>query len=205
MPLNWLDDTETRNLPGSWVLGCVPASASARDFDLTNITAGTLYHYVKNPQTYRCPADRTKVSVGHGKQTPVIRSYSTLSALNSKGGYYNTTIVPSPWLKCDKFDLIQYPSAVWGFIEPSGPFHDIAGWDFIIAEAPNMTDWAGMPTDRHSSGCNLSFLDGRVQFRKWKAPKENRVIGGGHFGGTPIAPGGDREDFDWLFRGHPRN
>jgi prepilin-type N-terminal cleavage/methylation domain-containing protein/prepilin-type processing-associated H-X9-DG protein len=204
MPLNLVDDAGARNLPGSWALGSVPTKT--RDLDLTNLTSGTLYPYLRNTPVYRCPADQTKVSVGGGKQAPVIRSYSALSALNSKGAYYDSTIAPWPWLECDKVSLIQNPgpSAVWVFIEPFGPSHGIAGWDFIIAEAPHMTDWGDMPTDRHNSGCNLSFIDGHVQFHKWKAPKEKHVISSGGFGGVPIAPGGDRDDFNWLFQGHPR-
>jgi prepilin-type N-terminal cleavage/methylation domain-containing protein/prepilin-type processing-associated H-X9-DG protein len=209
MPLNWIPNGAgaggiLRNLPGSWVLGS--AGGNGTDLDLTNITAGTLYSYVGNTRVYRCPADQTKVAVGNGKQAGVIRSFATLSALNSKGWYYDSTLAPAPWLECDKLSVIQTPgpSEVWVFIEPSGPSHGIAGWDFIIAEAPNMTDWADLPTDRHNSGCNVSFVDGHVLSRKWKAPKEKHPLGGGGEGGTPIAKGGDRDDFNWLFEGHPR-
>ena len=205
MPLNWIYDAPVggfdRNRPGSWVLG---NAGKATDLDLTNIMAGTLYSYVGNARVYRCPADQTKVAIGNGKQAGVIRSYSALSALNSKGSYYDTTIAPEPWLECEKLSVIQAPgpSAVWVFTEPNGPSHGIAGWDFIIAEAPNFTSWADLPTDRHNSGCNLSFVDGHVLPRKWKAPKEKRAFGGGSMGGTPIAQGGDRDDFNWLFEGH---
>jgi prepilin-type N-terminal cleavage/methylation domain-containing protein/prepilin-type processing-associated H-X9-DG protein len=206
MPLNLIynDGGNARNRPGSWVLGSTPGTAT--DLDLTNITAGTLYPYLGSTKVYRCPADQTKRALGNGKRAGVIRSYATLSALNSQGWYYDSTLAPQPWLECEKLSAIQTPgpSTVWAFIEPNGPSHGIAGWDFIIAEAPNFTSWGDLPTDRHGSGCNLSFVDGHVLFRKWKAPKENRAIGGGAFGGTSFARSGDRDDFNWLFEGHPR-
>ena len=169
------------------------------------LTAGTLYPYLGSTGVYRCPSDQTKVPIGQGKQASVIRSYATLYALNSTGGYYDTTVIRAPWFKCEKLAaiLIPGPSAVWAFAEPTGGTHDVAGWDFIIGEAPHITDWAAMPTDRHSAGCNLTFLDGHVLFHKWKAPKEKHAIGG-RLNGTQIAEGGDRDDFTWLFEGHPR-
>src|SRR6185436_502282 len=58
MPLNWIFDSGgfARNLPGSWVLG-----NAAVDSNLTNLTAGTLYPYLKSPRVYLCPGDQGKV------------------------------------------------------------------------------------------------------------------------------------------------
>lgn len=196
MPLNWITGGNvTRSLPGSWVLG-----NAGVDVDLTNITSGTLYPYVPSPRSYRCPADQTKVDTGVGKKVPVIRSYATLSALNSKGSYYSTT-APWPYLECEKLSAIHNPgpAEAWVFIEPSEASHDAAGWDFIIAEAPNFAHWAHLPTDRHSRSCNLSFMDGHVQPYRWKAAKEKRPVV------ASILAGADREDFNRLIAGHPRN
>jgi prepilin-type N-terminal cleavage/methylation domain-containing protein/prepilin-type processing-associated H-X9-DG protein len=208
MPLNWIYDQPDsdgflRNRPGSWVLG--NAGGNARDLDRTNLTSGTLYPYVGSTLVYRCPGDRTQIASANGKRFPVIRSYQTLSALNSEGFYYNTTPIPQPWFKPQKLSTIQYPSPseVWVFIEPNALSHDIAGWDFIISEAPNFTDWAYLPSDRHNGGCNLSFVDGHVQSHRWKFPKETHAMNNGNYNGTAIASAADREDLYWLFQGHP--
>lgn len=203
MPLNWIVDSGgfRRNRPGSWVLG-----NAGVDVDLTNLTSGTLYQYLSSTRVYRCAADRTTVATAKANPAPVIRSYATAGALNAKGSYYDGNFEPWPYLGCEKLADIRAPgpAEVWVFIEPNAPSHDHAGWDFIIIQAPNITSWGHLPTDRHRSGCNLSFVDGHVAFRKWKAPKEKRPFGGGAFDGTPVTPGGDQEDCDWLLAGHPR-
>src|SRR5689334_17225777 len=129
LPLNWIttDGGVTRSLPGSWVLG-----NAALDVDLTNITSGTLYPYVPNPRSYRCPADQTKADTAVVKKVPVIRSYATLSAFNSKGAYY-ATIAPWPYLECDKLSAFHNPGPgdAWVFIDPNQASHEGAGWDFI--------------------------------------------------------------------------
>ncbi|MBI2929156.1 MAG: DUF1559 domain-containing protein [Verrucomicrobia bacterium] len=203
MPLNWIFDAGgvVRNRPGSWVLG-----NAGVDVDLTNLTWGTLYPYASSTRVYRCASDRTTVASAKANKAPVIRSYATAGALNSKGLYHGTTILPWPYLEYERLADIRTPgpAQVWVFIEPNAPSHDYAGWDFVISQAPDITTWGHLPTDRHRSGCNLSFVDGHVAFRKWKAPKEKRRFGGGDFGLTPVNPGGDKEDCNWLLAGHPR-
>ncbi len=195
MPLNWADDNYYRSLPGSWVLG-----NSSVDVDLTNITSGTLFQYISNPRSYLCPADQTKAQVGNGQKSPVIRSYARIGALHSKGGPYDSTIVPPPYLLTGTQKLSALsapgPSKIWVFIEPNEDSHHHAGWDFLITEIPNV-NWGHMPTDRHAQGCNLSFVDGHCERYPWKAPKEGRP------GLEPIRAGGDRDDFNRLIAGYP--
>jgi prepilin-type processing-associated H-X9-DG protein/prepilin-type N-terminal cleavage/methylation domain-containing protein len=201
MPWNLIASTRSgyaRNVLGSWVLGSAWSEAEP-----TNITSGTLYQYVGSARTYLCPADPAKTVPDAGRPVPVNRSYATQSSLHSHGAYFNSTFWPAPYMQfsdCVKLSAIQTPgpAQVWGFIEPSAAGHDIASWDFLV-DALNVL-WAHQPTDRHSSGCNLSFLDGHVEHRRWKAPHEMR-------GGQPdkIQPGGDREDYNRLLAGVPRN
>ena len=193
MPLNQIDDSSNRSLPGSWVLG-----SSGLDVALTNITTGTLFSYVRSPRAYLCPSDQTKVPAGNGGKVPVVRSYARFGPLNSKGGYYTKTIVPPPYLdEVEKVSAIfsPGPSQVWVFIEPAENSHEHGGWDFWITQNEH---WGHLPTDRHGQGCNLSFLDGHVERYWWKAPKEGRL------GGDLIQPGGDRADFNRLIAGYPR-
>jgi prepilin-type N-terminal cleavage/methylation domain-containing protein/prepilin-type processing-associated H-X9-DG protein len=193
MPLNRINDSSDRSLPGSWVLG-----HSGVDVNLTNLQSGTLFPYIPSVASYLCPADQTKAQVGNGQKAPVIRSYARSGALHSKGGYYSTTIVPPPYLPSgtEKLSALSAPgpSQIWVFIEPTESEHHHGGWDFWIVQNAS---WGHMPTDRHAQGCNLSFVDGHCERYRWKAPKEGRQD-------NTINAGGDRDDYNRLIAGYPR-
>jgi prepilin-type N-terminal cleavage/methylation domain-containing protein/prepilin-type processing-associated H-X9-DG protein len=199
MPHTWLEGAAPhyRGRPGSWVLG-----NSFLDVSPTNLQAGTLFPYLEVTGVYRCPSDRTLTNPENGKRFPVNRSYTVNATLNAKGGMI-VPIPPRPFVHLEKLSwmVTPPPSRVWVFTE-SMPFTDMPG-DPVLAllthhSLPH-TMWGDIPTDRHSQGCNLSFADGHVEFRRWKAPKESRG-GDTHL----IQPGGDAEDHAWLQDGLPR-
>jgi prepilin-type N-terminal cleavage/methylation domain-containing protein/prepilin-type processing-associated H-X9-DG protein len=192
MPLNKIDNTSFRSLPGSWVLGNCSV-----DVDLTNLQAGTIFPYCSSVAAYRCPSDLTKAPGVGGQKVPVIRSYARHGCLNSIGGYYSDTQPPPPYLGgVEKLSslLKPGPSKTWVFIEGNEASHAHGGWDFVITLS---SVWGDLPTDRHAQGCNLSFVDGHVEFYRWKVPEEKRP----NF--DPIAPGGDRDDYNRLLAGFP--
>jgi prepilin-type N-terminal cleavage/methylation domain-containing protein/prepilin-type processing-associated H-X9-DG protein len=195
MPLTWIDPTGWYGLPGSWVLG------NARlDADITNIISGTLYPYVRNVRSYFCPTDPAKTE--RGVPVPVTRSYDTQSSLHSKGGPYAGTIWPDPFMQyedCIKLSSVRIPSPaqVWGFIEPSAAGHEYGSWDFQVDHL-NVW-WVHHPSDRHSSGCNLTFLDGHAERYRWKEAHEHR----GPYP-NPILNDRDHDDYNRLLAGVPR-
>jgi prepilin-type processing-associated H-X9-DG protein/prepilin-type N-terminal cleavage/methylation domain-containing protein len=194
MPLNDVN-TEGNDVLGSWVLGNAGLQA-----DLSNLTNGTLYPYVGNVRSYRCPTDFAKTAGG----VPVTRSYAIQVSLHSIGIVAAFTW-PAPYMQfadCVKVaSLVQPgPARTWTFIEPSAASHDYGSWDFYVLGL-NQT-WAHQPSDRHSSGCNLSFADGHVERYGWKAPHEGR-------GTTPVPVGSvgganDHDDYRRLLDGAPR-
>ena len=191
MPLNQVDSTGN-DLPGSWVLGNAGSQA-----DLTNITSGTLFDYVKNVGTYRCPTDPAKTT----GRLPVTRSYATQNSLHSSGVFLSVTW-PAPFMQfrdCVKLSAIHLPgpSQVWGFIEPSAASHDYGSWDFYVDDLHHT--WAHQPTDRHSLGGNLSFLDGHSEHYRWKTLHERRGAVP-----EPVMGAGDANDYERLLEGAPR-
>jgi prepilin-type N-terminal cleavage/methylation domain-containing protein/prepilin-type processing-associated H-X9-DG protein len=194
MPLNNINSVGPGyDLPGSWVLGNAGVNTNVAD-----ITSGTLYPYVRNVRTYLCPIDPAKTA--GAVPAPVIRSYAVQSSLHSKG-FYDTTPWPDPFMQytnCVKLSAIRVPgpTQVWSFIEESAAGHDYSSWDFYVAALNQM--WAHQPTDRHSFGCNLTFLDGHGERYHWKAPHEQR--------GTVQAIRGsaDFDDYSRLLAGVPR-
>jgi prepilin-type processing-associated H-X9-DG protein len=195
MPLNSLERTGTYDLPGSWVLDNARLQAN-----LANITNGTLYPYVQNVQTYVCPTDPAKTQ--GVLPVPVTRSYATQCSLHSTGYPFDFTPWPAPYLQfrdCIKLSAIRVPGPahVWGFIEPSAAGHDYASWDFYVTALNQW--WAHQPTDRHSFGCNLTFLDGHGEPYHWKAAHEQRGLYA-----QPILNGADHDDYSRLLDGAPR-
>jgi prepilin-type processing-associated H-X9-DG protein len=194
MPVNNVNNVAPGyDLPGSWVLG-----NAGVETNLTNITYGTLYPYVRNVRTYLCPTDPAKTA--GAVPEPVTRSYAVQSSLHSTGAY-DSVIWPAPFMQyadCVKLSSVHIPSPtqVWCFIEESAAGHDYAGWDFYVTSLYKM--WAHQPTDRHSFGCNLTFLDGHGERYHWKAAHEQRP------GLGPVLPGSDLNDYSRLLAGAPR-
>ena len=60
------------------------------------------------------------------------------------------------------------------------------------------TDWEHQPSARHDRGDNLSFIDGHVEYHRWKWPKQFLQFG------QPTANKLDQEDFDYLRESRPR-
>jgi len=137
-----------------------------RDTNTANIQAGLIYPSVGFPAVYHCPSD--------------VSTY--------------------PWQQL-KLSTIHRPSpsGVFGFIDEqeqsidAGPFLcEQPAW--VSGRAENSVDWYwySLPSDRHSQGCNLSFLDGHVEHWQWKARKL--------YNGFPSLSesGGDRTDLTRL-------
>lgn len=178
---------DVENLAGSWVVG-----NAKRDTNSANIEAGVIFKSVGSPGVYHCPADK---SVVVGSSLTRVRSYSLDGALNSSYAANGSDWVPQtyPWAVV-KFSTLQHPSpsGVFGFIDEQEQSID-AGL-FIIEQGRSMgwdatqDNWLSLPADRHSQGCNLSFLDGHVEHWSWKAPKVYKGFG------FPATTGGDLAD-----------
>jgi prepilin-type N-terminal cleavage/methylation domain-containing protein len=137
----------------SWVTG-----NAGLDTDPTTITSGSIYPYVKNIQAYKCPADHGMVL---GMTVPTLRSYSL------------SCFMGGPQADTDNFGVkpvhrtsqIQKPSATLTFLE-----EDISTIDdghFLYLAAGN--EWLNVPAWRHQHGDTLAFVDGHVEYWKWRS------------------------------------
>lgn len=160
---------DVRNVEGSWVLG-----NAQRDTNTAKIKAGTIYPHVNAAGVYRCPADKSKA---FGTNMPRTRSYSIEGWLNAyytaKGFDFGPEFYP--WAKLKLSEILD-PSAVFGFIDEQEQSIDAGVFvlvqpKWVTPESGSKDYWYSLPADRHQQGCNLSFLDGRVEHWRWKAPK----------------------------------
>jgi prepilin-type processing-associated H-X9-DG protein len=180
-----------QNVDG-WVLG-----NAQRDQTDENIRNGKLWKYTGATRLYHCPSDRSKVK---GRPDLVrFRSYSLEGSLNLVG-------VPGSNIGLDpeaeqgggnlRKDFDAYdPASNFGFLDvseasiTSGGFG--FGWD-NWKRGPFY--WVTQPGDRHGLGANLSFLDGHVDFHRWRFTPKRYVPGGMNPPQNPL----DKQDLMWI-------
>lgn len=149
-----------RNSTNSWVAG-----NPKEDRTQVNVTRGTLYPYVGHPDVYRCPMDSSTVKGGY----PRTRSYSIDAYLGGDDEDID------PRVKMRLSDIVNPgPSRTFVFIEE----HENSVWGsgFMVLPrerfGPDAGAWTSTPSDRHMQGCNLTFVDGHVEYWKWMTPKK---------------------------------
>lgn len=157
-----------RNSTNSWVAG-----NPKEDRTVDNITKGTLFGYTRQYEIYRCPMDSSTTRGG----IPRTRSYSIDACLGGDDEDID------PRVKMRLSDIVSPgPEKVFVFIEE----HENSVWGsgFMVLPRekfpPNTGGWHSTPSDRHLQGCNLTFVDGHLEYWKWATPKKpnvNKLVG----------------------------
>ena len=154
-----------------------PGNARA-DTNTSNIEMGYLYNYNRNPNIYRCPADKSPVEPRTGVTIPMLRtrSYNMNQSVNGLGSpHHGLYWVPSYRRVTEIKD--PRPEQLFVFID----VHEGGILDALFGIPPPGTVWEGiwfdLPANRHSQGCALSFADGHADRWKWKVPKIFRQLG----------------------------
>lgn len=152
----------------SWVIGDAAASA-----DLSSIRDGSIYPYVNATGVYHCPSDHSLVN---DTNTLRIRSYSLDYFLNGQLDPQYTQYLPASSFVglATKDNAIANPSKAFAFADDSE--WTIGDGVFLVYRAPSET-WEDVPSDRHSQGGNLSFVDGHCEHWRWKASKRDQRLG----------------------------
>jgi prepilin-type N-terminal cleavage/methylation domain-containing protein/prepilin-type processing-associated H-X9-DG protein len=156
MPLNRWDGNAGNNAgstPGSWVVG------NARQVTATNIQRGAQWPYNPSCGIYHCPADPAKATDGI---TPRVRSYSLDEWLGQaeEGPYARWGIG-----KCGQ---LKRTTTIFGF----GCENELSIEDGLFGcyppSLPESSQWLNLPGSRHGKGCVFSFVDGHVEYWKWR-------------------------------------
>ncbi|MGI8966309.1 MAG: hypothetical protein ACR2H1_09535, partial [Limisphaerales bacterium] len=133
----------------SWVLGEV--KFYSRNDDIKN---GVLYRYAAGTGIYKCPSDN---SLSISDKLPRNRSYSLDQLLT----LYQPFVLPDALRKSSQ---VLQPAAVFTFIDENA--NCIEDGNFGLLHSPTMT-CLNLPSDRHSKGCVIAFLDGHVKRYAW--------------------------------------
>ena len=138
---------------GSWVVG-----NALLDTNLTDITSGSIFPYVKNPLVYRCPTDRTRVQ-GTGSLT--LRSYSLSCFVGGPQADYDSWGVAV----VNNSSQILNATKTLTFIDED----DLTIDDGHFLYRTNISNWYNVPSWRHRHGTVLSFADGHSEYWKWRS------------------------------------
>ena len=161
---------DTTGVP-TWVFGIENFVASNPDnTNLTVLSTGLLWPYVKSEGVYKCPADNYPVP-GEGTR---LRSYSMNGFIT--GGAANATVLRSAsylqisgnWKMYNKETDITAPtpSDLFVFIDE----HPESINDGCIVINPSTpTRWQDdLPASYHNGDCGISFADGHSEVHAWR-------------------------------------
>jgi prepilin-type N-terminal cleavage/methylation domain-containing protein/prepilin-type processing-associated H-X9-DG protein len=192
----------------AWVYGVLdtdnPSSAANWDSD-TYIKPSLLYKYINNVAVYKCPADKSTVTV-RGIIKPRIRSMSMLNYVGGNGDLAFTGNTQSGW-----------PNNIWkvyikmGDMNNPGPSKTFVLLDeredsindaFFCVEMTGYPDKPAsftipdIPAAYHNGAGGFSFADGHSETKKWLDPRTMPAIKKG----TKISIGSspNNKDIYWL-------
>jgi prepilin-type N-terminal cleavage/methylation domain-containing protein/prepilin-type processing-associated H-X9-DG protein len=181
-----VDHRHNDSKPGSWAVGCARC-----DTNDANFRQGVLWKYTQNSQIYKCPSDRSTVE--SLPNLPRVRSYG-LNALLNCHVLPGSAGVDSPAVVCKESELKRQMST-FTFICINERSIDNSAFA-LVHDGPSLTSviWAHTPSERHTRGANLSFVDGHSEYHRWRfTPKKQGI---GNWG--PPVNAADRQDLYWL-------
>jgi len=146
--------------------------------DNTNINYlinGLLRSYVKNPSTYKCPADESQAVEG-GVKMPRVRTLSMSGAfcLSYEGHLEDGDSPPNYWRHYLKVADMVLPAPVnlWVMICESPDSVNDGAFSVAMSKNNPLADkWQDGPSTLHDGGCGFAFADGHYEIKKWTDPR----------------------------------
>ena len=155
---------------GGW-LDYVPSNRENWDID-ANLSKSLLWTYAgKNAAIFKCPADRSFVSV-RGQRLPRVRTMSMLNWVGGRGENLPMGWSGPEWRIYRKYSDMVDPG-------PSGTFVFLDEREDSINDGMFVVDMTGFPNNRgalhiidipasyHGGSGGLSFADGHAEIKKW--------------------------------------
>jgi prepilin-type N-terminal cleavage/methylation domain-containing protein/prepilin-type processing-associated H-X9-DG protein len=168
-------DNEDRLVPNGtgaqigWVEGWIRGPEGVNDATNVNLLKaprGMLWNYNESLEIYRCPADRSTVTIG-GRVHPRVRSISMNGNMNGSSWY--TTEIEGQYFTFRKYGEIVTPSPSSAFVFIDERPEEIDDGYFLVFL--NREDaWGNLPAIYHNGASGLSFADGHAEIHKWLDP-----------------------------------
>jgi prepilin-type processing-associated H-X9-DG protein len=185
----------------SWALGNIRyGSPDGTNVDyLVGPRPASLGAYLQTQRVFRCPSDRSATALS-GRAHPRVRSYGmnislgTEWAAATKGEYYLTRAQANAGSRAELIVFVDTHE------------DSLAYCTFSLNYDRDRVSWNTLPTSRHNRGGTFSFMDGRVEYRRWKNPETVVPVEGIVRFDAPASP----SNVDWRFfiqrlqKGDPR-
>jgi prepilin-type N-terminal cleavage/methylation domain-containing protein/prepilin-type processing-associated H-X9-DG protein len=177
----WLDFTSSYdNINTDYLMGY--------DGPLSNQMYGHLGPYLKNPAVFRCPADKSQVTI-FGRLHNRVRS---ISMSNWMGG--NVYCSQDQFRLFRKVDEIVRPAPAnaWVVLDEREDSINDAWWAVDMVD--NLVDY---PASYHNGAGGLFFADGHSEIKKWLDERTTPLLKKGEL--IPLnVPSPNNPDLEWI-------
>jgi len=165
-----------------WVRGIMDYSAgnphNTNLANLVNPTYAKLAPYTQSPGIYRCPGDRSAVTIG-GRRIPRVRSLSMSQAMNSRDDWLSF-ITKAKYVVFRKGSDLNRMGASQAYVFIDEHPDSVNFGDFAVS----MNDGAAAgaiyiidyPASNHGTSGALSFADGHAEVHKWVDPRTIKPV-----------------------------
>ncbi len=168
--------------PYVWVKGNMNFSGANRsNWDVEqDIKKSPLWPYCgKNTGIWKCPADRSFVTVG-SDQKPRVRSISMNFWFGGFGGS-DGGLSGGGWKLYRKFSdlVVPGPTKIWLFLDMREDSIDIGNFATDMRGYPDHWEQTGfydLPGMYHNRACGFSFADGHSEIKKWLDPRTTPAL-----------------------------
>ena len=157
------------SLAPNWVSGSFESTPAdnTNTFMLTDPKLSLFGSYLKTVAIYRCPADRSTVTLG-GKKYPVVRSYGMNSHVGWEGPVYRNNPVPGFRVFKRTGDMVDPgPADLFVFMEiyPDSICRPFFGLHMTTSS------FYHIPANYHGPRSTVAFGDGHVESHRWLDPR----------------------------------
>lgn len=182
----------------SWVQGIMNYDPSNRANTnvqyLINPKFALFGAYIQNAEVYKCPADKSTVTMLDKKKYARVRSMGMSQTMNSMGW----------WLPFSKYKVFRIlpdvidPAKTYCLLDEHPDSINAGGFANTMVEPGKPQDIRiiDFPASYHSDAGNLSFMDGHVESKKWQDTRTKPPVQGYGLQLNILSPG--NKDMAWL-------
>ena len=169
--------------PTAWVNGWLDFNGANTDnTDLGTLTdpkrarfAPYLRNVSPNANVYKCPADRSTVTV-NGQAVPRVRSLSMGQQWAGPGDWldpagFQANDTSKKYFTYYRKADVDNPSMRFVFLDEHPDSINAGGFATMMVETPGYARVIDVPAHYHSGACGISFCDGHAEIHKWLDPR----------------------------------